>query len=433
MTRIVALLRVRLQSAITHPHFVPACLVLGTLVRLAWIWLVDADQVADYLWYQKFAVNIAAGKGYSINGVPTGYWPIGYPGFLGGIFYFLGPSVLVGKLANVVLYVGTIFLTYKLSERLFHSEPAARITLGILSFYPDHIAFTALLSSEILFVFLVALGVLVFDIAKERIGLILLGGLFFGMATLTKPQGIVLPLIVLLMLSTTVRSFLRSAVLIYGVLIATILPWMIRNYVVMGGATLANTAGINLLDGNNPYANGRHHFTENVNDLLGDLKTIPLENMFDGKEIARDARARDVAIEYIVHNPTHIIALLPRKCVSLFLSDSDGIHYSLGMMKRPGGGEVRHVFLARAAADLYYALMIVLFLIPLPTILRTKVRREQIGLAIIVYFTIIYLALFGVSRYHFPMMPWLAIYSGIGAWRLLYGRETLSTPLGRRR
>jgi hypothetical protein len=201
----------------------------------------------------------------------------------------------------------------------------------------------------------------------------------------------------------------------------------------MGGATLANTGGINLLDGNNPYANGRHHFTENVNDLLGDLKTIPLENMFDGKEVARDARARDVAIEYIVHNPAHIVALLPRKCVSLFLSDSDGIYYSLGMMKRPGGGEVRHVFFARAVADLYYALMIVLFLIPLPAILRTKVRREQIGLAIIVYFTVIYLALFGLGRYHFPMMPWLAIYSGIGAWRLLYGKEAPSTPLGRRR
>jgi Gpi18-like mannosyltransferase len=154
-----------------QPQFVPACLVLGTLLRVAWIYLVDPDQVSDFLWYQQFAANIALGKGYSMNGIPTGYWPIGYPAFLGGLFYLFGPSVLIGKVANIVLYVGTIFLTYQLSKRLFNSDPAARITVGILSFYPNHIAHTALLSSEILFVFLVALSIFVFDIANERMGL----------------------------------------------------------------------------------------------------------------------------------------------------------------------------------------------------------------------------------------------------------------------
>ena len=291
----------------------------------------------------------------------------------------------------------------------------ARITVGILSFYPNHIAHTALLSSEILFVFLVALSIFVFDIANERMGLMLLSGLLFGMAALTKPQGIVLPLIVLFLLSTTARRFVRFFVLIYGVLIASVVPWMARNYVVMGRPTLANTAGIDLLDGNNPYANGGHHFTDRVNNLLGDLKTIPLENVFDSKEVARDARARDLAIQFIVHDPAHFVVLVPLKWLHLFQWDLDGLDYSLRMMKLP-----RHIEgPASYIAELYYVSMIILFVVSLPATVRGRVRREQVGLAIIVYFTVVYSIMFGQDRFHFPMMPWLAMYSGIGAWRVL--------------
>ena len=415
MPRILASLRARVQSTIMQPQFVPACLLLGTFLRVAWIYLVDPDQASDFLWYQTLATNIALGKGYSINGIPTGYWPVGYPAFLGGLFCLFGPSVLIGKVANIVLYVATILLTYRLSKRLFDSEPSARITVGILSFYPNHIAYTALLSSEIFFVFLVALSVFVFDVANDRVGLILLSGLFFGMTTLTKPQGLVLPLIVLPLLLTTARGFLRFVLLIYGVVIASVLPWMVRNYVVMGGPTLANTAGIDLLDGNNPYANGGHHFTDQVNDLLGDLKTIPLDNVFDGKEVARDARARDLAIDFIAHNPGRFAALVLLKWARLFRWDIDGLDYSLRLMTLP-----RHVERpADCVAELYYVFMIILFLVSLPATLRARARRQLLGLAIIVYFTIVYSIVFGGGRFHFPMMPWLAMYSGIGAWRLL--------------
>jgi 4-amino-4-deoxy-L-arabinose transferase-like glycosyltransferase len=397
-------------------RFVPACLVLGTFLRVAWIYLVDPDQVSDFSWYQQFATNIALGKGYSINGMPTGYWPIGYPAFLGGLFYLFGPSVLVGKVANIVLYMGTIFLTYTLSKRLFDSEPAARITVGILSLYPNHIAYTALLSSEILFVFLVALSIFVFDIADERPGFILLSGLLFGLTTLTKPQAIMLPLVALPLLSTSAKRVWRPLILVYGALVAAVLPWMARNYVVMGKPTLANTAGLDLLDGNNPYANGGHHFTDRVNDLLGDLETKPLENVFDGKEVARDARARDLAIDFIAHNPAHFAALVPLKWIQLFLWDVDGFDYSLRMMTLP-----RHVERpADCIAELYYVFMIILFLVALPATLRARSRRQQVGLAIIIYLTIVYSVVFGQGRFHFPMMPWLAMYSGIGAWRVLW-------------
>ena len=53
-----------------------------------------------------------------------------------------------------------------------------------------------------------------------------------------------------------------------------------------------------------------------------------------------------------------------------------------------------------------------------------------VGLAIIVYFTLISLVLFGNARYHFPIMPWVIIYSGIGGEILLAGRRAIRTEDG---
>ncbi len=428
MNRYLQLLRTGVDRWLRHRWFVPACIVGGVLLRLLWIWLSGPRQVSDYIWYYERGVDIAAGEGYAVNGVPTGFWPIGYPGFLGGLFYVFGPSVLVGQLANVVLYVATILLTYQISKRLFRSESAARITLCILCFYPNHIAYSAILSSEIPFVFLVALSAVTFMAAqeKERTDLLLVSGLFWGLATLTKPQTLLVPLIFLLVFYKGVRPLLKSCVVLYSVLLLTLVPWLVRNYVVVGAPTLAHTAGINLLDGNNPYANGRHNITEDVNAMLGDLKVLKSTGWFDGKEVERDRRAREIAIEYILNHPGHVLSLLPRKFFYLFRSDVDGTFYSLGVSDAYREGRYRALYFgSRVIAQLYYIFMIVLFLVSVPVLVRNKVRVQWIGVGIVAYFTLIYLVMFGNARYHFPMMPWLAIYSGVGAQVLLFGRSTL--------
>jgi hypothetical protein len=430
-----------LNRIIAHRHFILACLFLATVIRLLWIWWwLDAEQVLDFMWYQLFARNIADGKGYTLNGIPTGYWPIGYPGLLGIIFYVVGESVLVAKVMNVILYILTIFLTYCLSQRLFQHEYAARVTVCLLCFYPNHIAYTALLSSEILFVFLVALSAFAFVAARGRAGFLMLSGMFWGLAALTKPQALMLPFLFLLFFSRSVRSFVRSSVLVYCMVLITVSPWLIRNHSVFGAYTLAHTGGINLLDGNNPYNDtGGGGFDDKVNALLGDLQTVPLQHMFDGKEVERDTRARNIALDYMIHNPGRVFALLPRKLLVLFRNDSEGIAYSMGpvvsMMPSPEGVERRP--LRKLAADeapkstlvrfsqLYYFFLIVLFAISLPIVLKLPIRPQHIGLAIIVSLTLVYLVLFANPRYHFSMMPWVAIYSGLGAQALLLGRSSL--------
>jgi hypothetical protein len=183
-----------------------------------------------------------------------------------------------------------------------------------------------------------------------------------------------------------------------------------------------------------------------VNALLGDLRTVPYQNMFDGKEVERDTRAKNIAIDYMIHNPGRVFGLLPRKLLVLFEGDTEGLYFSMGMMPGsksyaaplgtlpralwlpPSGLEGRTEILYKnllRLSQLYYVLIIALFAISLPIVLKLPIRPQHIGLAIIVSLTLTYLVLYGDPRYHFSMMPWVAIYSGLGAQTLLLGKSSL--------
>jgi len=71
------MLREKIETLLNHRYFVPGCMAAGVLLRLLWIWLVRADQVSDFAWYYQRAMDIAAGRGYSANGIRTAYWPAG--------------------------------------------------------------------------------------------------------------------------------------------------------------------------------------------------------------------------------------------------------------------------------------------------------------------------------------------------------------------
>ena len=212
----------------------------------------------------------------------------------------------------------------------------------------------------------------------------------------------------------------------YGMMLITVSPWLIRNHSVFGAYTLAHTAGINLLIGNNPYNDtGEGHFTDEMNALLGDLQIVPRDYPFDGKEVERDTRAKNIAIDYMIHNPGRVFGLWPRKFLVLFKSDTDGFDFSIGNM--PGlecGTKILCKTIVRLS-KLHYILMIALFAISLPIVLKLPIRPQHIGLAIIVILTLAYLVFSGDPRYHFPMMPWVAIYSGLGVQILFLGKSSL--------
>jgi hypothetical protein len=90
-------------------YFLPACFALFLALRASLILLVPVEMSSDAAWYLGRASGIAAGEGYTEGGYPTAYWPVGYPGFLGVLFYLFGENALVGQAANLLMAAGTFF------------------------------------------------------------------------------------------------------------------------------------------------------------------------------------------------------------------------------------------------------------------------------------------------------------------------------------
>jgi 4-amino-4-deoxy-L-arabinose transferase-like glycosyltransferase len=419
--RTMAAIKQRLLEVIQHRHFVLVCVLAGIAARVLWVGLVHPAQVLDFKWYYDRAASIANGDGYAVNRFPTAYWPVGYPGFLGVLFYVFGASVFAGQIANIVLSAATILLVYRLGQQIFHSETAARITVFILCFYPNQIAYNSLLCTEIWFTFLLILGAVLFVAAHGRVGLLVLSGLCWGLATLTKPQFVFLPAIFLLVFHINKKILVKSAVVIYLMIFVSIAPWLVRNQRVMGKPVLSTNGGIVLMQGNNPFATGTYVWNDQIESLLWDQRQGDLGG--GANEVARDERARTIGEEYIKRHVKRTLLLWPKKLMYAYRSDVDGFYYSLGMIQAPTNALKFLLVGLRVFAELYYFAILALAAISLKVILGAGTRQFTMGLFVTLYFTGICLVFYGIARYHFPNMPWIAMYAGVGgslvlgAWR----------------
>jgi 4-amino-4-deoxy-L-arabinose transferase-like glycosyltransferase len=310
----------------------------------------------------------------------------------------------------VLLDLGTILLAYHFSRRVLRSETAARWTVLILSFWPNHIAYSAVLSSETLFAFLVLAAAVLFESAPDRPAIWVLSGLVWGLATLTKTQAMFVPLLFLVMFGASGLTKLKAAVVVYIVLGITIAPWMIRNERVFGRPALSNIGGIDLLMGNHEHTRGLGEWDDEVRSMMG----VEESDLLGGEEGTRDQRAFQLAVHWIRANPLHFFLLWPRKMLVLYRSDMEGIFYTLGPLIRRGGVWRLAYPVARVVAEAYYFVALVLLLLSLPSLLRTRDVRRTTGLILCGYFTLVYCVFIADARYHFTLMPWVAMYSGVG-------------------
>jgi 4-amino-4-deoxy-L-arabinose transferase-like glycosyltransferase len=301
-------------------RLIPVCFVLFVALRAALIFLVPVEMSSDASWYLNRAVSIANGEGYSEAGYPTAYWPVGYPGFLGALFYLFGQDPLVGQMANLLMAAGSFFLQLELTRRIFRSESTARLSILLLTIYPNHIAYTSFLLTEIYFTFLLLLGVYLY-ITRPGWIWVVASGLVFGLATLTKPQVVFLPgLLVLFRIfgheeKGDLRERLVKGVAIYFVMAAVLVPWAVRNSQVFGELVLISTnGGATLLTGNNPSADGS--YTEN--DPLVAQRYFSVQD-----QVESDRRAKELALQWIRDNPERFAALVPLKIWHLWAKNGE--------------------------------------------------------------------------------------------------------------
>jgi hypothetical protein len=416
-------------------HYFIACFAIDIALRLAILVLLPIHQTSDFQWYYDRGIEMASGAGYAENGVPTAFWPVGWPGFLGVLFWIFGTSQLVGQIANVVLSAIVFVLTAHIATALTKHPLIPRLAVLALAIYPNQIAYVPLLSTEIFYEALILVSIALLSMETIQRGL--LAGIVFGIAMLTKAQTLFLPGLVILCAWLQGRpraAWQRYAALGVAVYIGValpVVPWIVRNYQIFGAFIPVSTnGGITLLTGNNPSADG---------GFTTDDPLVRMVSHDPRQQVQMDRQAKGFAMDWIESHPGRFIALLPRKVWHLWAPDGEAEwFYQAGYLRYDTSYTVFRIF--RIINQAYYVSMIVLAGLSWRRwawLREMRCRWLVSGWVAVAYFTAISMVFSGQSRFHFALMPWIAIYASITLAHYLEPPGTMrsmdgTVPLNRR-
>jgi len=396
------------QSVKRHVGLVIA-LVFGLVVRVWWLNTVNTQPVTDFDWYFERARGLVDGLGYSVEGDPTAYWPVGYPGVLAFVFRLFGVSVLVGKMFNTLLILASIALSFRLALVLFKDNRVAVGVAFVLAVHPAFVAYSGILASEPLYTCLTLAGALLcLDATNGKPRWLLVAGLIFGVAVLVRPQAVLIPGIVLVcscFKHPKKSTQLRSLVPVYIAIGLVLVPWTVRNFSVFEKPVFVSTnGGDNLLIGNNPIADGKYHSPL----TLG----VDLENL---DEVERDRTASRAAIDYARTHFGATVSRWPAKLVGTFLSGTDAPYWAFqktkGVMRDPGTGSDKGQFKMFRSYSILATFWLLVFA-GLGVILGGfKKRLPIIGLALIGYSGLLSIVFFGNPRFAFAVVPFIAMHA----------------------
>jgi 4-amino-4-deoxy-L-arabinose transferase-like glycosyltransferase len=326
--------QVRSRFAVDKPLL--AILALSLIVRLAAaVYLGDGITVLpgthDQISYHNLALRVAGGHGFSFAenwwpltraGAPTAHWSFLYTLYLAAVYLVVGVHPLVARVVQVLIVgLAMPYLTYRLGTQLFDRRVGLLSAL-VCSGYAYFVYYTSTLMTEPFYITAI-LASLVLAI-KFKAGLsdpgapassrkqwmIAVGlGLTLAAAVLLRQLFLLfVPFMVLWMGWGHVRRATSKLAVVVLVVVASILPFTIYNYIRFDRFVLLNTnAGYAMY-----WANHEVYGTHFVGILPPELGTyqelIPAEYR-DLDEAALDSTLMRLALKRIVADPGRYLAL----------------------------------------------------------------------------------------------------------------------------
>jgi len=384
-------------------------LLVAAALRLVWVMYSPVLPVSDFEDYRRLAVSIVEGEGYAYHGQPTAYRPVGYPLFLAGVFWLSGSSEMAAKLAQVLLGVLTVYLTYHLGAQVFQpktGEIAGWITAGM----PSLIVYTSLLASENLALPLFLLSMLAFIsfLKTGKYYYAFAAGLFCGLTTLVRTEVLLLPLAWVGYLAIRrygLSTIARTALALIVSMTLALTPWILRNYFVFGRFVPATSnGGLLLLAAFNEFTGDPEQNVEGLTRFQQEASALQIDEF----EISSLAVLK--AFKYLQDQPIQLVRLMPVKLFEFLRDDISGISWNFKVTSR----DVSPIWSAtlKILAQLYYMLVVVLALGTIAY--RKSVASYPLYLLILlpILVWLAYFALFiATDRYHLLILPLVVEFS----------------------
>lgn len=391
-------------------------LAVALAVRLAVV-LAAADYRSPWLWEAEIVARALVTEG--IFGFdwfgrtpprPSAFLPPVYPAFVAASMWVGGEGYrMVLHVSQALLSVVSVALIVPLAQEIGRSTRAAWLAGAIAAVYPTFVFACAQISTvtlEVLLIELVGLGLL----RWRRLGAprwMAVSGVSLGLLVLTRaPAALLWPLVAAwttFVLPIADRRRRASALLVLTIcMVATLLPWAARNYVVLGTPALATNAGYNFWVGHNPAAEGEFDSTWASNQPIVDRVT-PLS------EPQRDREYFRLAIEYIVTHPAEELNLSLRK-LAYFLWFRPNVGSSFF-----DAGDRRA--LAQAAVAVSYGAVLLGAVVGI-WLTRHRWRELFVLYGVWLAYAASAVAFFVATRYRAPVEPFLVIFAALAVDRI---------------
>ncbi len=221
--------------------------VVALAVRVAFVVIVDPQvpRVGDASAYHLLANNLADGRGYIrpfdfllLDRVrPTAEYPPLFPGLVSVVSFVGFKSVEAQRLAMTLVGTGTVVVIGLLGRRV-GGRTAGLVAAAVAAVYPMLFLSDGVLMAETPYVFLVALALLLAYRAADapspaRFALL---GVVIGLSALTRAEGLLLALVLVIPLVAFLRGTDRRRRVLLGAVaismtVVVVVPWTARNAV----------------------------------------------------------------------------------------------------------------------------------------------------------------------------------------------------------
>jgi 4-amino-4-deoxy-L-arabinose transferase-like glycosyltransferase len=402
-----------------------AILALAAVVRTAWVLYAarEPQELHDPLFYMIYADQIASGEGYRLlDGSPTAYYPVGYSATLGALFFVIKHTFIPDNFPNAVgffqvfLGIATLGLAFYVGRKLFGVAAGLAAAL-VMALFPNLVYHTAAPLTETLFNFLTmaTFALLVSPLwMKGEIGRgrLIVAGVMLGASSLVRPIALLwLPILFVVWLYAGARF--RDAAVQTGVIavatFAVIMPWTIRNVIVMDAPLLISAnLGDDLCIGHNPGATGHFELPPECFEGYGQYQRPELETKRNN-DLIRES------ISFAVRHPLYEIKLLAWKARWTYDHDHDGLWAVESYGDDMFINDTLRRWLSHTADIYFFTVLSAGGLALIALAFRGGDPRHLFLVLATLAFATVPLAFFGDARFHVPAVPYLTLGVGWGA------------------
>jgi len=321
---------------VTRRDWLIVALFAVALLPRLFVLSFGADSL-QYWEYETLANNIASGNGYVISRFGRDVFAFGdgnLYSFLAGAFYALfGHHPLALAAVQACLASLAIPVLYVIAERPFGM---ARAALGatLAAFHPGLLVYTLKLHPLGLDVLLLSLMVCWTLRRGWSRRASLLAALTLGLSLMSRPTFFVAGMAALFVRWLTGRMHWRYVALTIAVALIVPLPWIARNWLVLGEPILSSTSFEDVWKGNNQLASGSGFISPSVTPLDAAPPSLR-QQIFAADELQANRIFAQETFDFIQQQPRAFVGLVVRKFFYFWwLPEQAGLLYPADWLAR---------------------------------------------------------------------------------------------------